>query len=287
MPEVLSNKKTPPEKDPAGEPKKRNFWQHLEKLRWHIIRVVLAIFGLAMLAFLNRHIVFDEIILAPLNSDFPTNLFLCKIGKWLSIPALCIDTSSLKIINVSMSGQFLTHLSISFVAGIIMAFPYIIFEIWSYISFLFNIKNKLAGTFAIIIGTALFMIGVLFSFYLIVPLTVNFLGTYFVSSDVQNTVTLSSYISTITSLVLAVGVVFELPLLVFFLSKFGVIGPGFLRKKRKYMIVVIFVVAAIITPPDVVSQMMVSIPLLLLYEVSIWVAATVSWRKKETENMPA
>jgi len=180
-----------------------------------------------------------------------------------------------------MSGQFMTHLSISFVAGVIMAFPYIIFEIWHYVSFLFSIKNKTAGTLAIILGTALFMIGVLFSFYLIVPLTVNFLGTYFVSDDVKNTVTLSSYISTITSLVLAVGMVFELPLIVFFLSKFGVVGPGFLRKKRKYMIVVIFIIAAIITPPDVVSQMMVSIPLLLLYEVSIWVAATVSWRKKE------
>jgi len=279
MPEVLSSKKKPPEKEQAKEPKKRNFWQHLEKLRWHIIRIVLAVFGLAILAFLNRHIVFDEIILAPLNSDFPTNVFLCKIGKMLSIDSLCIDTSSLKIINVNMSGQFMTHLSISFVAGVIMAFPYIIFEIWHYVSFLFSIKNKTAGTLAIILGTALFMIGVLFSFYLIVPLTVNFLGTYFVSDDVKNTVTLSSYISTITSLVLAVGLVFELPLIVFFLSKFGVVGPGFLRKKRKYMIVVIFVVAAIITPPDVVSQMMVSIPLLLLYEVSIWVAATVNWHR--------
>jgi len=279
MPEVLSSKKKPPEKEQAKEPKKRNFWQHLEKLRWHIIRIVLAVFGLAILAFLNRHIVFDEIILAPLNSDFPTNLFLCKIGKMLSIDSLCIDTSSLKIINVNMSGQFMTHLSISFVAGVIMAFPYIIFEIWRYVSFLFSIKNKTAGTLAIILGTALFMIGVLFSFYLIVPLTVNFLGTYFVSDDVKNTVTLSSYISTITSLVLAVGMVFELPLIVFFLSKFGVVGPGFLRKKRKYMIVVIFIIAAIITPPDVVSQMMVSIPLLLLYEVSIWVAATVNWHR--------
>jgi len=273
MPEVLSNKKDPIKQETPDESKPLKFWQHLEKLRWHIIRIFLAIAGLAVLAFFNREIIFDKIILAPLKSDFPTNLFLCNIGKMLSIASLCIDTSSLKIINVSMSGQFLTHLSISFVAGVIMAFPYIIFEIWSYVSFLFKIKNKSTGTLAILTGTTLFIIGVLFSYYLIVPLTVNFLGTYFVSNDVQNTVTLSSYINTITSLVLAVGLVFELPLLVFILSRFGLVGPGFLRKKRKYMIVVIFVLAAIITPPDVVSQMMVAVPLLLLYEVSIWVAA--------------
>ena len=271
----------PIEKEPEEESTKRNFWQHLEKLRWHIIRIVIAIFGFAILAFFNRNIVFDSIILAPLDSDFPTNLFLCKVGRLLNIASLCIDTSSLKIINVNMSGQFMTHFSISFVAGIIMAFPYIIFEIWSYISFLFKIRNRTTGTLAILVATILFTIGVLFSYYLIVPLTVNFLGTYFVSSDVQNTVTLGSYISTITSLVLAVGVIFELPLIVFFLSKFGLVGPGFLRKKRKYMVVVIFVIAAVITPPDVVSQMMVAIPLLLLYEVSIWVAATTNWNKKE------
>ncbi len=281
MSEILSNKKNPKEPETAKKPKKRSFWQHLEKLRWHIIRITVAIFCLAILAFLNRHIVFDEIILAPLNSDFATNVFLCKIGKMLSIPSLCIDTSSLKIINVNMSGQFMTHVTISLVAGIIMAFPYIIFEIWSYVSFLFNIKNKNTGTVAILAGSTLFIIGVLFSFYLIVPLTVNFLGTYFVSADVQNTVTLGSYINTITSLVLAVGLVFELPLLVYFLSKFGVVGTGFLRKKRKYMIVAIFVIAAIITPPDVVSQMMVSIPLLLLYEVSIWVAAIAGLAEKK------
>ena len=286
MPEILSSKKNPVEKDLAEEPKKHNFWQHLEKLRWHIIRIALAIFGLAILAFLNRRIVFDEIILAPLKSDFATNVFLCKIGKMLSVPSLCIDTSSLKIINVNMSGQFMTHMTISFVAGIILAFPYIIFEIWSYVSFLFKIKNKTTGTIAILAATALFIIGVLFSFYLIVPLTVNFLGTYFVSTDVQNTVTLGSYINTITSLVLAVGLVFELPLLVYFLSKFGVVGPGFLRTKRKYMIVVIFVIAAVITPPDVVSQMMVAIPLLLLYEISIWVAAIAGLaRKKEVKEV--
>jgi len=281
MPEVITNKKKQTKLHPRKEPKKRNFWEHLEKLRWHIVRSLLAATILAILAFLNRYIIFDSIILAPLNIDFPTNVFFCKIGNILHIEALCFNAESLKIINVSMSGQFLTHLYISFLAGIILAFPYILYEVWSYVSFVLKIKNKLTTILAISVGTLLFVAGLLFSYFLIVPLTVNFLGTYFVSGDVQNHVTLGSYIGTIASLVLGVGVIFELPVFMYFLSKYGLVTPTFLKQKRKYMVVILLVISAIITPPDVISQVMVCLPLMILYEISIWVSAWVVGKEQQ------
>ena len=279
MPEFVSSKKKPESPASAAkEEKRRNFWLHLEKLRWHIIRPLIAISLLSVAAFLNRHLLFDVIILGPKNPDFPTNALLCRIGKALSVDGLCFQDTALKIINVNMSGQFMTHLYISAMAGLVMAIPYIIYEVWSYASFALNIKNRRSAFYTIIAGSLLFMMGVAFSYFLIVPLTVNFLGTYFVSNDVQNTITLSSYISTVTSLVLAVGLVFELPVIMYFLSKYGIVGPKFLTGKRRIMIVIIFIVAAIITPPDVISQLMVCVPMLLLYEVSVWVAKIV-WKK--------
>jgi len=284
MPEFVSSKKrTEPPTSSAKEEKRRNFWLHLEKLRWHIIRPLIAISLLSVVAFLNRHILFDVIILGPKNPDFPTNALLCRIGKALSVDGLCFQDTALKIINVNMSGQFMTHLYISAMAGLVMAIPYIIYEVWSYVSFAMNIKSKRAAYSSIITGTGLFMLGAAFSYFLIVPLTVNFLGTYFVSNEVQNNVTLSSYIGTVTSLVLWTGVVFELPLLMYFLSKHGIVGPEFLVKKRRILIVLIVIIAAIITPPDVISQIMVSLPMLLLYEISVLVAKMV-WKKPLAEE---
>jgi len=280
MPEVISTKKIHTKLHPRKEPKKRNFWEHLEKLRWHIIRSLGAAVLLAIVAFLNRHFIFDMILLAPKEIDFPTNVFLCKIGNFLNIDALCFNAEALKIINYSMSGQFLTHLYVSLIAGIIMAFPYILYEIWSYVSFVLKLKNKVTTLVLISMGTFLFVTGLLFSYYLIVPLTVNFLGTYFVSDDIQNHVKLGSYIGTIASLVLGVGVIFELPIVIYFLSKYGVVTPDFLKQKRKYMLVVLLIISAIITPPDVISQIMVCLPLMLLYEISIRVAA---WTTKRAD----
>ena len=275
MSEEITTKKKQTKLHPRKEPKKRNFWEHLEKLRWHIIRSVIAIIVMAIVAFLNRHIIFDTIILAPKEPGFPTNVILCRIGELLNIEALCFNAGSLKIINFSMSGQFLTHLYVSLIAGIVLVFPYILYETWSYISFVLKIRNKATTFLSITIGTLLFITGLLFSYYLIVPLTVNFLGTYHVSGEIQNKVALASYIGTIASLVLGVGVIFELPVFIYFLAKYGIVTPDFLKRKRKYMIVILLIISAIITPPDIISQIMVCLPLMLLYEISIWVSARV------------
>ncbi|MBE9481659.1 MAG: twin-arginine translocase subunit TatC, partial [Bacteroidetes bacterium] len=237
---------------------------------------------LAIVAFFCRHIIFDYIILAPKDSDFITNRLLCRLADFLSVKALCIDSLSLKIINIKMSGQFLTHMYVSIVAGFIVAFPYIIFEIWSFIKPALHIKEKKYTSGAVIISSLLFIVGILFSYFLIVPLTVNFLGTYQVSEYVQNLVSLSSYISTVVSVTFGVGVVFELPIFVYFFTKVGIVTPSFLRKNRKYMLVIILILSAIITPPDVFSQILVCIPLFGLYELSIYISEKI-YKKRELE----
>ncbi len=251
------------------------FWDHLEELRWHILRSLVAIIVVAVVAFANRKLVFDVIILGPSTSDFITNQLLCLAGDWLKMDALCIKNMKLQIINISMSGQFLTHMYISMVTGFILAFPYILWEVWRFVKPAMNENEKKYSTGGVIISSTLFFVGVLFSYFLIVPLTVNFLGTYQVSETVYNQISLSSYISTVVSVTFAVGVSFELPIVVYFLTKIGLITPTFLTKNRKYMYVILLIVAAIITPPDMFSQLLVVFPLIGLYEFSIAVSKRV------------
>ncbi len=259
---------------PHDQEKVMSFWDHLEELRWHILRSIIAVFVLAIIAFLNRKIVFDYIILAPSNSDFITNRILCRLGEILSMPSMCIKNLHLQIININMSGQFLTHLYISTVAGFILAFPYVLYELWRFIQPALYEKEQKYSKGAVIISSLLFLSGVLFSYFLVVPLTVNFLGNYQVSSQVLNQVSLNSYINTVVSVTFGVGVAFELPIIVYFLARLGLITPEFLKKNRKYMFVILLILAAIITPPDMFSQILVVIPLTLLYELSIKVSKT-------------
>ena len=258
------------------------FWDHLDELRMHILRTLVAIVILAFAAFLNREIIFDYIILGPSTSDFVTNRWLCKVGEFLSIDALCIENMKLQIINIKMSGQFLTHMYISIVAGFILSFPYMLWEIWRFVKPAMHSNERKYSQGGVFISTFLFLIGILFSYYLIVPLTVNFLGTYQVSSEVTNQISLSSYISTVVSVTFAVGVVFELPILVYFLTKIGILTPDFMKNNRKYMYVILLILSAVITPPDMFSQILVVVPLIGLYEVSIGVSTRI-YKKMQQE----
>lgn len=258
------------------------FWDHLDELRMHILRSILAIIVLAIIAFMNREIIFDNIILGPSTSNFITNRMLCKLGELLSVNALCIDDMKLQIINIKMSGQFLTHMYISIVAGFILSFPYMLWEISRFVKPAMRDSEKKYSQGGIFISTILFLMGIAFSYFLIVPLTVNFLGTYQVSENVFNQISLSSYISTVVSVTFAVGVVFELPILVYFLTKIGVLTPDFMKKNRKYMYVILLLVSAIITPPDMFSQVLVVVPLIGLYELSIGVSSRI-YKKTQQE----
>jgi sec-independent protein translocase protein TatC len=188
----------------------------------------------------------------------------------------------LQIININMPGQFLTHMYISFVAGTIVAFPYILYQFWSFVRPGLREKEAKYSGRIVSISSLLFYAGILFSFFIIVPLTVNFLGTYQVSESVLNQIALNSYVSTVVSVTFAVGIVFELPILIFFLTKAGLVTPAYLKRNRKYTIVILLSVAAIITPPDMFSQILVVLPLMGLYEISILIAQRIE-RKKEKE----
>ncbi len=277
--EEQTTKQSPPE-----EEKVMSFWDHLEELRWHIMRSIIAVLVLAVVAFLNRTIIFDYIILAPSTPHFITNRVLCHFGEIIHVSSICIKSLHFQIINISMSGQFLTHMYISTVAGFILAFPYILYEIWRFVKPALYDKEEKYSKGGVFISSLLFLLGVLFSYFLIVPLTVNFLGNYQVSSSVMNQISLKSYINTVVSVTFAVGIVFELPILVYFLTKIGVITPEFLTSNRKYMFVVLLILAAIITPPDMFSQIMVVIPLVGLYEVSIKVSKRV-YKKVQQEEI--
>ncbi len=253
MSEKTTTKKPPPE---VPREKEMSFWEHLDELRWHLVRSIVAVVLLGIVAFIFKDLIFDRIILAPIRQDFLTTRLLCGFSEWVGVPALCLDNSQLEIINIKMSGQFMTHMYISIMAGVILAFPYILYEIWKFIVPALKPNERKHSKSAVWVCSVLFLFGVLFSYFLIVPLTINFLGTYQVSEAVANNVSLNSYISTVVSVSLSVGIVFELPVFVFFFTRIGVLTPDFLRKNRKYTIVILLVISAIITPPDIFSQIL-------------------------------
>ncbi len=252
-----------------------SFWAHLEELRGHLIRSALAIVAGGIAAFLAKDIIFNMVILAPKEPYFLTNRAFCYVARELSIPALCINANPLKLINIDMAGQFTTHIYTSLIVGLIIAIPYVIWEIWRFIKPGLEPNERAHSSGAVLVTSGLFLTGVLFAYFLIVPLSINFLGSYQVSYLVENQVALRSYISTITTITLATGLVFELPIFIYFLSKAGLVTPEFLKKNRKLAFVLIIALSAIITPPDVFSQVMVGIPLVILYEISIRISKRV------------
>lgn len=271
MQEQISNKK----QNESPVEKEMSFWDHLDELRKHLFRSIAVIMVFAIAAFIGKKFIFDYVLLAPKDGDFITNRALCKLGEIMSIDALCIGNLNLSMQNIQMSGQFMTHMYVSIVAGLIIAAPYVIWELWRFIMPALHPNEKKHSKGAVVVSSLLFISGILFAYFLIVPLTISFLGTYQVSDDVPNQIQLNSYISTVISVTLAVGIVFELPILVYFLTKVGVITPEFMKKNRKFMLVIVLVLSAIITPPDIFSQVLVCIPLIGLYEVSIRISARV------------
>lgn len=259
-----------------------SFLQHLEELRWHIIKSVIAIVVMSIIAFIFKGFIFDGILIAPKNPDFFTNRLFASFAEKMHSPSLRINDKPFSLINFSMSGQFSTHIWISIISGLILAFPYVVYEFWKFLSPALYEKERRYARYAVIAISALFFTGVLFGYYLIVPLSIHFLGSYQVSESVANTINLSSYFSTIASVTLASGLIFELPVVIFFLSKIGIVTPQFLRKYRKHAVVVILIIAAIITPPDIFSQILVTIPLVILYEVGIIISSAI-YRQKERD----
>jgi len=264
-----------------------SFLEHLEELRWHLVRSAAAIITGAIIVFINVNFIFDTILFKPKKADFITNRFFAWLSEQLNSPSIKINTVEFQIININVSGQFTTHLTIAIVGGIIIAIPYVFYEFWSFIKPALYDKERKHATGAVFFSTLLFLLCVLFGYYLVVPLTTHFFGTYSVSSEVVNQINLDSYIGSISTIVLGSGIVFELPIIIYFLSKVGILSSSFLQNYRKHSYVALLLLAAIITPPDIFSMLLVSGPLLLLYELGVFLAKMIEKKRVEEELLEA
>lgn len=258
--------------------KDMTFWDHLDELRKVLFRSAVVLMVLTVVAFFCKEFIFDDIILAPLSSDFQLYHWLNALLAALKLKP--VEPFDIELINIEMSAQFFTHFRVAFYAALIVAMPFIFYELWSFVKPALYDKERKAVQRSFGFAALLFYLGIVVGYYIVLPLTVRFLGTYQVSFEVPNQISLKSYIGMFVSLILIMGIVFEMPVLAAILSRFGIITKELLRKYRKHAIVILVIVAAIITPSgDAVTLFFVAVPLYLLYEVSILVC-----RKAQPED---
>ena len=267
------------------DPQSMSFLDHLEELRWHLIRSTLAVIIVAIFAFVFIKTIFSDFIFALKDPNFISYRVLCIISKTIGMEKGCLDEMPFNFISTEMAGQFSAAIWTSITTGFVIAFPYILHEFWKFISpALYENERKHSRGF-IIVSSMLFFIGVIFGYLIIAPLSVNFLATFSIADVVDNQIKISSYISLVRASVIASGFIFELPIIIYFLSKVGLVTPQFLKRNRKYALVIVLILAAVITPPDISTQIIVAIPILILYEVSIFISKIVVKRelKKSTQ----
>ncbi|MDJ1502587.1 twin-arginine translocase subunit TatC [Xanthocytophaga agilis] len=259
-----------------------SFIDHLEELRWHIIRSVASIFIFAIAALYFHHFIFHEVLLGPSRTDFWTYRMLCKLSEVVNMADLCVNKLDFILQSRQVGGQFMTYITTAALAGLIGAFPYAFWEVWRFIKPGLRPEERRAARGAVFYVTLLFLSGVLFGYYIISPLTINFLANFKLDESISNEFDIGSYFSILATLTIACGAMFELPMVVFFLSKAGVVTPSLMREYRRHAYVVILVIAAIITPsPDMISQILVAMPLFFLYEISISVSARVEKQRQK------
>jgi sec-independent protein translocase protein TatC len=250
-----------------------SFVDHIEELRWHIVRSLIAVLLTSIVVFFNIEKIFDRVILGPAHTDFIAYRLLCKAGRAIGTDQLCLQDINLQFQNTELSGQFMMSFSTSFMIGFIVAFPYVFWEFWRFVRPALKEQELKYARGIVFWSSLLFFFGVLFAYYVIAPFTINFFANYQLSPSFKNIITMANYYETMTDLIMGMGLVFELPVIVFFLSRVGILTPRLMRAQRRYAIVVILVLAAIITPPDWFSIWLVAIPLIFLYEVGIGISA--------------
>lgn len=261
-----------------------SFLDHLEELRWLLVRSTIAILILATVTFFISDYIFDVIIFGPTRADFVTYRFFCDLSHSLGFAdSICVTDMPFIIQNTDMEGQVNILVWTCILAGFILGFPYILWELWKFISPALYEKERKHAKLFIFVSSLLFFLGVLFGYFVIVPMSVNFFATFKISDIVKNQFSIASYIGMVKTSVIASGLFFELPIIIYFLTKLGLVTPVFLRKYWKYAVIIILIVAAIVTPPDVVSQTIVAIPMLVIYEVSILISKIVV-RNQKKEN---
>lgn len=261
-----------------------SFIQHLDELRGHLFKSAIAVaIGAIIMAVYNNFIV-KKILMGPTHKDFPTYGFLCSMSRHLGLGSkLCMEQISVKMQSNTVGGQFGVYFNIIIIGGFILAFPYVFWQFWKFIKPALTTK-ELKNTGGVIFWVSLlFFIGTLFGYFVIAPYTINFFSNFSLDDNIENRWTIASYFNTIVPLILGAGLAFQLPLVMFFLAKIGVVSASFLRKVRKYAILIMLILSGIITPPDMLSQIICTIPLVILYEISILLCLNVE-KKQQTEK---
>lgn len=256
-----------------------NFLDHVDELRKHIIRSVFAIFIGAVLVFIKVEWIFDRIILGPTYNNFVSYKWFCALGRAVHYDQFCLGEVKMRFQNTAVTGQFMMSLSVSLMLGFIAAFPYVLWQLWLFIKPALKPAELKMARGIVFWCSLLFFIGVLFAYFIVVPYTINFFGNYQLSPKFENIITIDNYYDTLANLVIALGVVFELPMLVLFLTRIGIVTPQFLKATRKYAFVILFILSEIITPPDLFSCLLVFIPLYILYEGTIAISGRVVKKK--------
>jgi sec-independent protein translocase protein TatC len=269
-----------------------SFFEHLEALRWHLVRSALAIVIFACVSFAYYNEIFANVIMAPTHPNFWAYRMMCSMGDLFEklLPALftakdfCVQSIHVQLINTEMAGQFTLKINSSLMIGLVLGIPYLFWELWRFIKPALHEKERKAATGFVFYATLLFLSGVLFGYFIITPLSIRFLAGYIVSESIQNLFDIDSYLSSVSTLTLATGVVFQMPILVYIASSLGFLTPKLMRSSRRYAIVIILIIAAVVTPtPDALTMTVVAIPLLFLYELSIIVAVRVEKRRIKKE----
>jgi sec-independent protein translocase protein TatC len=268
-----------------GEEKEMSFLDHLEELRWRLVKSSASILIFGIVAFVAKKYIFDVVLFGPRNSTFITYRGFCWLSHEIGMgDKLCMGNVAISVQNIDMSGQFSTHIMVSIVAGFILAFPFVLYQMWAFIKPGLKLKEQQSARGIVFFSSSLFFLGVIFGYFIIAPLSLQFLGSYRVSEEVVSSIKLASYISTLVSITLSTGLVFQLPILVYFLTKIGLITPEFLKTYRKHALVAVLILAAIITPPDITSQVLVAMPIMILYELSIMISRRVIKKQMEEEE---
>ncbi len=277
-------KKTEQQANPNAE---MGFLDHIEALRWHIVRCAVVIVIAAIAVFIKIEWIFDRVILGPAHNDFVSYKWFCALGRFFHYDSFCLSDIKMEFQNTAVTGQFMMGMSSSMMIGFIIAFPYVLWELWRFIKPALKDSEIRAARGIVFWCSLLFFTGVMFAYFIIAPYTINFFGNYQLSPKFKNVITIDNYYDTISNLTLALGLVFELPMVVYFLSRIGILTPDFMREKRKYAVLILFLLAEIITPPDLFSCLLVFFPLYALFEISVFIsgrAMTTRLKKKATEN---
>ncbi|MCE2994957.1 MAG: twin-arginine translocase subunit TatC [Cyclobacteriaceae bacterium] len=267
-----------------SEEKEMSFLDHMEELRWHVVRSTSVIFIAMIGSFVFIKEIFEYVIIAPAKLNFPTFKYMCELSKLTGLTELCVTDLPFKIQSRNMTGQFMMSLTASFVIGLIIAFPYVAWELWRFVKPGLQTKEVKYSKGAVFAISFLFLTGVLFGYYILCPTTIWFLATYSISDLIVNEFDITSYVSTISSLVLGCGLLFQFPMVIYFLSKIGMVTPQLMRHYRKHSIVVILILGAVITPSgDPFSLTVISLPLYILFEISIYISSIVVKQKEKAE----